>query len=539
MKRFLIGILVLSLVCVCGCGSQTASEPTTTTAATEDTAGEPVSAPAEVEKLPDYHFSKMVYERPDLESVKTSQANCMELARDGSWYELSDALGTYLAMYSQVQSAQTLAMIYYHLDTRNADRRSEYEYCTLGGSTLAADHEKLLRCLAQGRFAEMVEKNFFYSGFFDIYLQSEATTPQYEALLVEESELLLEFSRIYEDAPEDQEALIEILIQLVKVRRRIAAQWGYEDYAAYAYDRLYQREYTPEEAMEYIGEIRAHLAPLYCSMMEQEEREELPESTQEQTLAYLRKLATGDGGVIATAFQRMEDGALYDIRVDESKYNDSYCIYLRQYKVPFLFVNAQGTQMDQLTVAHEFGHFCRSFASRGSADTVVIAEFFSQGMEYLSLQNGSGQLKNVKLQDALTIYVTGAAISEFELGLYAMAEDELTPDKVRLLFTQIAQSYGVADLEQSGVVFNDGAFTQISHLYERPMYYIDYPVSNDAALQLLQLEQQTSGTGWTAYTQALTNSQPGFLGMLEAMGMTSPFSPGRIREVRDYFQEAL
>ena len=56
--------------------------------------------------------------------------------------------------------------------------------------------------------------------------------------------------------------LCQNLIDLVKLRREIAAYVGYDSYVQFAYDFYYYREYTPDQAMEYMSSIREALSGL-------------------------------------------------------------------------------------------------------------------------------------------------------------------------------------------------------------------------------------------------------------------------------------
>ena len=62
-------------------------------------------------------------------------------------------------------------------------------------------------------------------------------------------------------------------------------------------------------------------------------------------------------------------------------------------------------------------------------------------------------------------------------------------------------------------------------------YVITYPVSNDIAMQIYELEQQEKGAGLDKDLEILPRDYEGFLATVEAGGLESPFAPGRIRKV--------
>ena len=69
------------------------------------------------------------------------------------------------------------------------------------------------------------------------------------------------------------------------------------------------------------------------------------------------------------------------------------------------------------------------------------------------------------------------------------------------------------------------------------MYVFSYIVSNDAALQLYQMECDEPGQGLRLYQRSLDTQQPYFLAFLEEAGLESPFAPGRLEEVAETFRQ--
>ena len=238
------------------------------------------------------------------------------------------------------------------------------------------------------------------------------------------------------------------------------------------------------------------------------------------------------GGTVQEAFQLMEDGGLYDIEPGAHKYDSSFEIYLPSYQEPFLFLNPAGMDYDCLTLAHEFGHFCNDYASIGSMVGIDVSEIFSQGFEYLSLNSHpeAGDLIRYKMADSLSTYVEQACYARFEQEIYLLSEP--TADSLCELFTRICGEYGLTD-----EYFSPWDFVTISHFYTDPMYVSSYIISNDAALQLYQLECDTPGQGLALYQQSLDTQQPYFMAFLEEAGLESPFAPGRLDQVAEMFRQ--
>ena len=161
-----------------------------------------------------------------------------------------------------------------------------------------------------------------------------------------------------------------------------------------------------------------------------------------------------------------------------------------------------------------------------------MAEVFSQGMEYLSLCYGEADanLEKLKLLDSLCVYVEQAAYASFEQQLYGIPAGELTAERIDALYNQICANYGLN---------NQMSYVLITHFYTNPMYVISYVLSNDAALQIYQMEKAEKGAGLACYTGQLAGTESDFLTFLQYAGLESPFTPGRIGKVRQTLQTVL
>ena len=201
-----------------------------------------------------------------------------------------------------------------------------------------------------------------------------------------------------------------------------------------------------------------------------------------------------------------------------------------------MFVNPTMTHNDKLTFAHEFGHFCNDYASGGSVAGIDVAEIFSQGMEYLSLcyVEHDPDLTQLKLYGCLCTFVEQAMYASFEHQVYLLEGEELTAENVYALYEQTGKAYG---FDSWGWDSRD--FVLIPHFFTNPMYVVSYVVSNDAALQLYQLEKEEAGRGLAVYEENLSSMESDFLAFLESAGLESPFAEGRLDEVKKTLEEAL
>ena len=527
IAAFLGAVLTLSF---CGCEVRFPEIPRGTITPVQ-TEPEHQAPPAELT------FREMVYVRPDMDALESLLEQALEAARGTDADAVTEAVDAFYEEYNWFYTRCSLADIHYSQDLTDAYWEAEYAFCMENAGQADAWQEELLCALAQSPCRETLERESFGEGFFDPYEDGSDWDDAFTQLLRQEGTLQ---NRYYELlAQEDYDASASekarILVELVRLRREMAASWGYDSYPEFAWDFYYYRDYTPREVEAYLERIRVELTPLYRQLAQGDawDAAYAPDS-RDQTLAHVRAAAEGLGGGVLEAFQLMEARELCDLDYGPNKYNTSFEVWLESYGVPFLFLCPSGQVYDRLVFAHEFGHFCNDYASGGSGVGVDVLEIFSQGMEYLSLPYGTEALTRVKLADSLCTYVEQAAYASFEQRLYALPEEELTEEGLFDLYDQVAREYG---FDSFG--YDRREFVDVTHFYTDPLYIVSYVVSNDAAMQFYELEQARPGAGAELYLGQLDTQQPYFLAFLEEAGLESPFAPERLQAVKALLRQEL
>ncbi len=489
-------------------------------------------------------FAQMEYVRPDMEQFeKLLQESCDKAAAETNLQDMVGIIYDFYAVFDDFYTNLALAMVRYSLDQTDPYWEAEYNFCTQNSGRVDAALDQFYRVLAASPLREELEgENYFGSGYFDGYEGDSIYDEYFTELMKQEAALENEYYSLIAQAGADfgysqsffdsyGVQMAEVFVELVKNRQAQAAYAGYDSYPQFAYDFFHVRDYTVVQATAYLADIRAQLVPLY-QQLGQGGGTSLYSCTERQAFDYVQNLSQTLGADIAKAFSAMEKAGLYDITASENKLDASFEVYIRNYHAPFVFVNSTGTEYDKLTFAHEFGHFCNDFVSGGSMAGVDVAEVFSQGMEYLSLCHGQADehLTRLKLLDSLSIYVVQAAYASFEQQVYSLQGEALTAENVEALYSQVCENYGIA---------GGRSYVLVNHFFTEPMYVISYVVSNDAALQLYQMEQKNAGAGLSCYKQSLGTMQPYFLAFLQEAGLESPFADGRIEQVKETFQEML
>ena len=494
-------------------------------------------------------LDRMTYTRPDMEAFEQLlEQTCTKAKNERKLTELVNAIMEFYGAYDDFYTAYALAMIHYTKDLTDPYWQEEYNFCTEHATTVDAGLDRLYRALGKSTLRRELESDaYFGEGFFRDYEGESLYDDTFTALLQQEAELQNAYYSISAEAAQVEayseeyfrvygNRLAELFVQLVQVRQQQAKHAGYDSYPEFAYDFYHARDYSVQEAISYMADVRAILVPLYRQVMQGEGYGGLQASTSRQTHGYVQEMAQNMGGVIAEAFRQMERYELYDIAPGNNKFDASYEIYLRNYSTPYIFVNPTGTEYDKLTFAHEFGHFCADYASAGSGAGVDVAEFFSQGMEYLSLfyAQEDGALEQLRLLNCLSTYVEQSAYASFEHQVYSLEAEELTVDNVQALYEQVGLAYGFDAWD-----WDSRDYVCITHFFISPMYVISYVISNDAAFQLYQMELQAGGTGLACLEGNLTTQQAYILAFLQEAQLESPFAKGRLQRVSDTLSAAL
>lgn len=495
-------------------------------------------------------FDDMVYTRPDMTALQsTLEESCRIATESTDIREIEDAIWEFYEAYDNFYTMMNLADVRYCADLTDLYWQEEYSYCMSHSSEADAGLDELYYALAKSPMLETLEgDDYFGEGYFDSYQGESVWDETFTDLMTRESELIstyydlsrqsleLEYSSeaFYETVGAD---LAQLYVELIALRQQIADYLGYDSYVQFTYDSYYYRDYTPEQAERYTEAIRENLVPLYDQISSSGIWDgDWGSYSEQDTFQYVKRTAEAMGGSIADSFRLLVQKGLYDISFGENKYDASFELYLYTYRVPFIFINPDGSAYDPLTFVHEFGHFCNDDVCGGSYAGTDVAEFFSQGMEYLSLCYGGGDenVRKLKMIDCLNIYVEQAAFAAFEQQVYALEGDDLTVENVQALYGQVCESYG---FDSWG--FDSRDYVTMPHYFTNPLYIISYVVSNDAAFQLYQMEQTDRGSGRALYQDNIKSQENYFLTFVENAGLESPFADGRVETVRQVLEQEL
>ncbi len=521
-------------------------------------------------------FEDMEYTRPDAAALCKALGELEKLVKNGgSFDEVGAAFEAAYSDYSLFNTMDSLSYIRHTIDLNDEYYETENNWCEEQSPLIEQALEKCYIAMGQSDLRDRLEEEYFTEDFFDFYDENQIYSndrvvklmqkdndlqAQYMAL---QSDQTIEWNGeevLYEDIIGDESLdydsyltayqlyynkynpqVCEIFAEMIRTRNEIARELGYDTFADFAYSYYYDRDYTPEEAEDYLSDIAAELAPMYFYAVYGAQNT-TPCSTDE-VLDLFEKTVYRFGGEFATSYEFMQAYDLMDITDSSSKMPGSYVTYLSSYQMPFLYVSPTGKLDDLLTCCHEFGHFVDGFVNCNGTSSIDCNEIFSQGLEFLSLSRAElddderEALTISKVADSLMTFVSQAAYAEFELRAYALPDDQLNTEGLNALFLECMEEFGQSYTGMEDIIAP--GWIDIQHFLIAPYYVISYCVSNDAALQIFQLEEE-NGTGLETYRALMsTSSGNTILALLEENGMESPFEPGRVEELADFFEDYL
>ena len=560
--------LLLAVLLLSGCTGERA--PTMQANGFKSSSGQSIASRGGLAMLP---FDQMEYTRPDLEDLRQA-VSAVESALEGgdSLRTVMRRLDDCYTWYFTFQTMHSLADIRSCQDVTDKFYAVEFAWCDESYSAVQQLMEELLYLCGGSELAQKLEEQYFWQGFAKEYADASnaALNDQVVSLMRRESALLAEYrslaasptlevgdrevdyyshvselegseqldamDRYYEKYNEDY---ARIYIDMVKVRQELAATLGFDSYEQMQYAYFFERDYSPDDAAAYIRDIKTYMIPFYKEVMARNpyDRIAYPYLSESRLHEVVGAAASRIGGDVKKAFEFMTAYDLYDIRLSEKKAPMSYQTYLSDYEAPFVCLSPYGDAEDILSFSHEFGHYVDAFVNYDAYETIDVAECFSQGMEVLMLSYYSQGLSReeidnlcrMKMLDSLETYIQQASFAEFETVVYSADPELLSADFLNDLSLRLAIDYGYYDGESE--TYYAMSWSDISHFFEQPFYVITYPVANDAAMQLYELERQEEGLGVKKYLQMRPRTHEGLIDTLTEAGLESPFAPGRIQQV--------
>ncbi len=537
------------------------------------------------------NFSALSYSRPSFAKI-IAAFDEVSGAIDGGTLSGEEEVALIRSLeddFTLVQDMNALSFIYYSKNSLDDYWLGEYEYNSKNYPLFAKAVEQLYVSAARSENKAYLEENYFGASL-DEYTHGGIYTEDVVAILGEEAELEAEYAALSPDTVEitykgetltvsamkekygsslSASTLIEelysterankakrIYIDLLKVRSRLASELGYDNYLEFAYGTSLT-EYSYSDMSKLFSNVKSYAVPVLESLSSYGlfnyiTSTSAPSLSHISTVNRLYYTYQSLDAELFDIYSYMLQHGLYEFNVNNSDgFNSSYTTYIPGNNSPFLYISTTNSIKDYLTIAHEFGHFTDAYVNGGLAESVDVAELYSQSLELLTLAhiekyltvNNYTYLKSYAVANTLGTLLTQSLFSLFEHKAYELAYEDINEQSLNSIVNEAYFYFYGTELD-SDYAFNQ-IFTQLLQvqIVDYPFYVQSYCTSLIGALQvfLAELDGEGESSGTAIYKRLLHRGDDAdeLVPLLESAGLMSPFDKEAMLYVANYLHKYI
>jgi oligoendopeptidase F len=337
---------------------------------------------------------------------------------------------------------------------------------------------------------------------------------------------------------QDENALNELFEELLALRQKVAVNAGFKNYRDYKFKELGRFDYNVADCKNFHESIKKYFVPLAKAIDESKKNKLQLESyrpwdtevdtgnnkplhpfdTADELLK--KSIACFDdtdkyfGECLAT----MQEMKHLDLASRKGKAPGGYNYPLYESGVPFIFMNAVGLQRDVVTMVHEGGHAVHAFLTKDykinefKSVPSEVAELASMSMELISMKHwdsfykDTNDLKRAKKEQLEKIIKTLcwiACVDDFQQEVYE--KHTQTRAERYKTWEEIYHKYESGVIDYSGLEENVKRMWHAQlHIFEVPLYYIEYGFAQLGALAVWKNYMQDPTTALQQYKDALS-----------------------------------
>ncbi len=350
------------------------------------------------------------------------------------------------------------------------------------------------------------------------------------------------FRVVSETRYQKHQILDDLFDQLKALRIQMAKNAGFTNYRNYMFTRKYRFDYTPEDCYGFHHAVEKHVVPLLKKIqLKRKQQMKLP-SLKPWDLAVdplgrdplrpfndVAELINKCGEMFhrvdpqfGNQFTQMKQLGLLDLENRKGKAPGGYQEDLPLSRLPFIFMNAVGTDGDISTLRHEGGHAFNTFATKTEWLSPYrhppheFAEVASMSMELLTLPyldifyspEDAKRARISQFEDVVSVLPWVATVDQFQHWIY------LNPKHTQVerrnewakIFSRFSGEVDWSALEK----FRETSWQRQLHIFEFPFYYIEYGIAQLGALQIWQNVKKDKAQAVKSYKKAfeLGGSKP-------------------------------
>ncbi len=451
-------------------------------------------------------------------------------------FKIVDDLHTELYdLIMNAMSQKQLAEIAYYCDMDNDELQEMHAYMMDYQTAVIAKFYTLSR-----PFYDSCYREFYYQGMTDeeinafLFDSDAVSNPEYTALKERNNAIESEFLALSE--MQQKAKVAEMYAEFAANNNAMAKLMGYDNYLEYAYENVYGRDYTYQDAAELADMVKEYIAPVFAAIYKKwdtiavreqadidtyytQVRDSFFETASANQLVndYIDLLAFTTNPDKQITFSDEFNKLMGDGNMFRGDYDGAFVTTISGVNLPIAYF---GPGYDNaFTIVHEFGHFMNEIYSADIAEenydfaqSYDLLEMHSQGDELLYLaylkENAGFTEVALTLVETYTLVnmfysvMAGMTIDVFEQAIYLnqydglnadviMADGTITADEYDFLYKSICTDFGAVDVI--------GDYWQYGMTITSACYYISYSVS---ALSVLQLYEMANTDGFDAAKDA-------------------------------------
>ena len=417
----------------------------------------------------------------------------------------------------EAQGQQSIAMTLYYCDYKNKELEQRYNDMQVYYMDLVAKFYSLSQPWYDSMFRE-----FFFEGATEeeinafLFDSNAYANEEYTALKNRNDEIELEFNSISNAAMALQ--VPELYAEFIANNTAMAKILGYDNYLEFAYKDMYDRDYTYQDAAQFVEYVKEYIVPIYNTVYtkwfqitsEQLNKEDLNTyysvvDNSFFTDSFANKLLNDYIDDMELAFTSNPDkqisfsdtfnNLMVDGNMFRGSYELAYVSYIRGINLPIAYFGKNCN--DVISVAHEFGHYMNEIYNDNQYNqSFDLLETHSKGQEMLFLSyaedclegNARKLVSTYNLLSALQRIILATQVDCFEQAVYLnhyegpgaeqiMADGKITADEYDAVYAGLSEYLGV---NEDYRVDEYWRYVTISS----PCYYISYAISGVNSLQI-------------------------------------------------------
>ena len=401
------------------------------------------------------------------------------------------------------------------------------------------------------------------------------TMQQAAQLLKEKDETLRQhiFEKMATVRRKDREQLDTLFTSLIQKRQQLAQNAGFANFRDYKFVEMGRFDYKKEDCFAFHEAIKTHIVPLVKEIQAEKLRKlgknlfkpwDLdvdpegkpalqPFKTGAEMLAGTIQMFDRIDPYFGDCLRVMDQLGHLDLDSKQGKAPGGYNYPLYEIGVPFIFMNAVGSQRDLETMVHEGGHAIHSFLSRDLSLTAFknlpseVAELASMSMELLSMPQWSEFYEPQAQQRAMREQIEGtlkvlpwiAQIDAFQHWIYENPTH--TRQERSAHWIQLTQDFGTGLVDWTDYEdLIECSWQRQLHLFEVPFYYIEYGIAQLGALGVWKNSLANKQRAIEQYKNALSLGYSAPMSTIyETAGVPFDFSSERLQTLAQFIKEQL